>query len=304
MKIKGILTGGPYPELQGTYKIPSTSGYTSSIDFEGKGLFGSASKKHKFEAKVYRNGQADNPLYTISGHWDSTFVIHDVGKAQDIEEFDVQTAKVTQLMTDPLSEQDPWESRLAWRDVREALQKGDMQGAADAKSKLENGQREMRKLDGDGKDWDRLFYGADEIDELAEQLAREVGQTMDPKETVAAWKFRIDDWNEGKFQRPYHGGIVPDNSHGQVQRPKDMDGKHFQSNGQPVENTHQVFSRGVGRPDDNESPTSGSHLAEAPPQGSSLAPLESGDEIGGMGDEQRSQIEDFLRDRNSSSKRA
>lgn len=299
MKIKGILTGGPYPELQGAYKIPSTSGYTSSIDFEGKGFFGSSSNKHKFDAKVYRDGEADNPLYTISGNWDSTFIIRDVGNAQDIETFDVSTAPTTQITTDPLSEQDPWESRSAWCDVREALKRGNMQAAADAKSKLENGQRQMRRYDGDGKDWDRLFYRADNIDEVAEQLARGIGQSINPKETVSAWKFRIDDWNEGKFRRPYRGHILPDNSHGEEQRQSSVDERTTQTNGQ-LEETVQgsVAQRGVNV---NDTGPVIREPREAPTQGSSLAPQEAANEIEGMTAQEKSQVEDFLRERHSSS---
>lgn len=299
MKVKGILTGDPYPELQGAYKIPSTSGYSSSIDFEGKGIFGSSSNKHKFDAKVYRDSEADKPLYTISGNWDSTFIIHDVGKVRDIEIFDVSTATTTQITTDPLSEQDPWESRLAWGDVREALQGGNMQAAADAKSRLENGQREMRRHDGDGKDWDRLFYRAENVDEVTEQLARGIGQSVDPKETVAAWKFRIDDWNEGRFRRPYRGRSVPDNSHGEVQKQANMGEEATQTNGQLAETVQASVAQRGG--DVSNTGSLASEHREAPTQDSSLASPESGDQIGGMTTQEKSQVEDFLRDRYSSS---
>ncbi len=212
VKVKGILTGGPYPELQGTYHIPSTNGYMSTIEFGSKGLFSSSDKKHSFEAKVYREGEADMPLYTVSGNWDGVFVTRDVSKDVQIEKYDVQTAKTTPLTTEPIEEQDPWESRLAWRGVREALERGDMQGAADAKSKLENGQREMHSADKDGKNWNRLFYTAGQRDEIAEALARKIGQSFDPTDTVAAWTFRLRDWQDGKFRKPYHGGLRPDNT--------------------------------------------------------------------------------------------
>lgn len=299
MKIKGILTGGPYPELQGTYKIPSTSGYTSSIDFEGKGLFGSSSQKHKFEAKVYRDDEVDNPLYTISGNWDSTFTIHDVTKVQDIETFDVSTAKTTQIITDPLSEQDPWESRLAWRGVREALEGGDMQAAVDAKSKLENGQREMRRHDGDGKDWDRLFYVANDLDNVAEQLAKGIGQSIDTNETVAAWKFRIDAWNEGKIRRPYRDDTRPDNSHGEVQTQADKDDETSRTNGQVAEPTQASVATVKGEKLCDTGAIS-SKPQEVPPQDSSPAGGETGNEGEGMSTQEKSQIEGFLKDIHSS----
>ncbi|KIW10603.1 hypothetical protein PV08_11567 [Exophiala spinifera] len=213
VKIKGILTGNPYPELQGTYHIPSTSGYMSTIEFGSRGIFSSSDKKHSFEAKVYREGdKEEKPLYRVTGHWDGVFVIHDVGRDVEVERFDVRTAHTTPLMTDPLEDQDPWESRVAWRGVRDALLKGDMQGAADAKSKLENGQREMHRTDEDGRHWTRLFYAAGKRDEVAEELGKKIGLAFDPAETVAAWKFRLEEWCEGRFKKPYHGGLRPDNT--------------------------------------------------------------------------------------------
>ncbi|KIX95576.1 uncharacterized protein Z520_08696 [Fonsecaea multimorphosa CBS 102226] len=215
IKVKGILTGTPYPELQGTHHIPSTSGYTSTIDFSGKGLFSGSDRKHSFEARVYRDddGHDAPPLYTVSGHWDAQFVIHDARRNLEIETFDVAAATTTPLVTEPLAEQDPWESRRAWRGVREALQRGDMQAAADAKAKVENGQREMRKTDNNGKHWQRLFFEpAGQTDEIAASLARKVGLTLRPEDTVAAWRFRRREWEEGLFRKPYHGDLMPDNS--------------------------------------------------------------------------------------------
>ncbi|EXJ81648.1 hypothetical protein A1O1_07713 [Capronia coronata CBS 617.96] len=215
VKIKGILTGSLYPELHGTYRIPSTSGHSSSIEFGGTGFMAAWDKKHSFKAKVYRDDEAETkPLYTVNGYWDGVFTIHDTRKGVDIETFDVRTAKTTPLTVDSLADQDPWESRFAWRAVREALERGDMQGTADAKSKLESGQREFRKSDDGGRNWRSLFYEVrDNNDPVAEQLARQIGRTLYPAETLGAWKFRLNEWRDGKFKKPYHGHLKPDNTH-------------------------------------------------------------------------------------------
>jgi len=248
---------------------------------------------------VYRDGEDDKPLYTISGNWDSTFTIHDVSKARDIETFDISTAKTTQIITDPLSGQDPWESRLAWRGVRQALESGDMQAAADAKSKLENGQREMRRHDGDGKDWNRLFFVASDIDQVAEKLAKGIGQSFDPIQTVAAWRFRIEAWNEGKIRRPYRGDTRPDNSHGELE---------VQVRGQAdPDNDSRQTKRRVVQVRGDEAGDSGaisSHPRGAPPHDSTLAVSETENEGGGMSMPEKSQVEDFLRDMHSSASRA
>jgi hypothetical protein len=217
IKIKGILTGSPYPELQGTYYIPSTSGYMSSIDFSGKGLFSSTDKKHSFEAKLYRDGEEGNPSHTVSGNWDGQFTFHDCTKDVDVETFDLNTSKTTQLTTEPISEQDPWESRRAWHDVHEALTLGNMQGAADAKAKLESGQREMRATDDDGRGWERLFYEDGKTpDEVARTLTEKIGVTINAEETVGLWRFRRTEWEQLQFKKPYHGDMCPDNTHANV----------------------------------------------------------------------------------------
>ncbi|KAJ4506591.1 hypothetical protein HRR78_004977 [Exophiala dermatitidis] len=219
VKIKGVFSGSPYPELQGTYRIPSTSGITSSIQFGGTGfLSGFDKSKHAFEAKVYRDDdgnsddEADNKLlYTVRGNWDRAFTIHDTRKGVDVATFDVRTAATTPLTVDPLSEQDPWESRRAWRDVREALERGNMHGAADAKSKLEKGQRDMRNHEAAGSQWKSLFYEKQETnDPVTQQLARKIGKTLDPADTLGVWKFRLKEWQDGKFKKPYHGALTPD----------------------------------------------------------------------------------------------
>ena len=209
------MSGSLYPELEGSYTIPSTSGYTSTIDFSGKGLFSSSDKKHSFEARVYRDGEEESFLYTISGNWDGQFTIHDCARDAYVETFDVTAAPTTPLKTGPLEDQDPWESRRAWKDVREALQTGNMQAAADAKAAVENGQRRMRKTDDDGKRWNRLFYRAEaQTDEVTLSLSRKIGVHFKPEDTVGAWKFRRREWDEGVFQKPYHGDSTPENTRG------------------------------------------------------------------------------------------
>lgn len=303
MKIKGILSGSPYPELDGSYEIPSTSGYASRIEFGGKGLFSGSSHKHSFDAKVYRESDSGNPLYTLSGNWDGVFRIHDVGKDQDIETVNIAAMPTTSIITDSIAEQDPWESRLAWRDVREALRSGNMQGAANAKSKLENGQRQMRKLDRDGKDWTRLFYEPGQEDKVAKSLGRQIGLTIDAKDTVAAWKFRRRDWEEGTFQKPFHGNLLPDNSHlGEKTHVSRLTGDKNNSN---------FVARSVspdGSLPDGSGPRSDSGNHGNPGEGSSServtpATNEAETGIAGMSTQERSQVEDFLRDKHSSSRK-
>ncbi|KAJ9612720.1 hypothetical protein H2204_014977 [Knufia peltigerae] len=321
VKVRGILTGNPYPELQGTYHIPCTSGYTSTIEFASKGLFSSSDKKHSFDAKVYREGDEEKkPLYSVTGHWDGEFLIRDVKRDVEVEKFDVRSAKTTPLVTEPLEDQDPWESRLAWRGVREALLRGDMQGAADAKSRLENGQREMQKVDEDGKHWKRLFYEAGQRDEVAEELGRKIGQTIDPADTVAAWKFRLEEWRDGRFNKPYHEGLRPDNTRssrtgegvtdrglvngigaGAGEESK-QSADDRRSNGPQQLATDQ--NRGINSHVDEqqqESSMDPSTITTTEPSNSDASQIESG--VAGMSVQEKRAVEDLLRKKYSTSSR-
>ncbi|KAJ4422925.1 hypothetical protein N0V82_002452 [Gnomoniopsis sp. IMI 355080] len=221
VKVKGILSGlsGTYPELDGTYTIPSTSGYYSVIDFSGKSLLGSSSK-HELVAKVYAPGKPEaEPLYTIKGHWHDTFTIY---KGTDTSESAVrETLTLKDLPTVPLKlleadldAQDPWESRRAWKDVREALARGDMSGTTKAKSVVEQGQRDMRKEEErTGEQWHPHFFQQQAEDPVASGLYRSILKELKPEATVAIWKFDEKIWEAG-VKRPFHGHLTPDNKNG------------------------------------------------------------------------------------------
>lgn len=218
VKVKGILSGlsGTYPELEGMYTIPCTSGYYSVIEFSGKSLLGS-STKHEFIAKLYAPGKSEEePLYTVSGHWNDSFTIY--RGAETSESAAMETLVLKDLPTIPLklleedmSAQDPWESRRAWKAVREALIKGDMSGTTKAKSVVEQGQREMRKdEERSGKKWEPLFFKQQSDDPVASSLYRSILKELKPEATVAIWKFDEALWKAG-VKRPFHGNLTPDN---------------------------------------------------------------------------------------------
>ena len=299
IKISGILGGAPYPELSGKYYIPSTNGYVSSIDFSGSSLFNSGSKKHTFEAKVYEEGHEKDPLFTVSGHWDSEFTIHDVNEGKDIETFDIAGAMSTQIMTDSLNDQDPWETRRAWQNVREALERGDMQGTSDAKNALEKGQREMRKREGgDGASWSRIFFRDAGKDAVAEELAHKIGQNVNAKDTEGIWMFNIDAWQEG-IQKPYHGGLRPDNTRGNDSR-KDKDVDGAATNGKAmIADTKAPSEPGRERTNEIEQFATKSQPQQPSEQRTEeVADIETG--VGGMSVREQSAVEDMLRDRHLS----
>ncbi|KAL9113249.1 MAG: hypothetical protein Q9227_002584 [Pyrenula ochraceoflavens] len=208
VKVSGILTGTPYPELKGTYYIPSSNGFVSEISFTGKKLF--TGKKNAFHASLYREGDSGNPLYSVEGQWNDKFTIHDETAQKDLETYDVNTPPEVSMSIAPLSEQDPWETRTAWSGVISALERGDMQGVSDEKNKLEQAQRDMRKKEEKGgMEWHRAFFKREEEHQRFERLAKMVpGVELGKDKTEGIW--RVNDEKAKRMREgPVHQGLTP-----------------------------------------------------------------------------------------------
>jgi oxysterol-binding protein-related protein 9/10/11 len=210
VKVKGILTGGPYPELNGTYDIVCSSGFIAEVDFSGTRLLGVAGKKNHVEGGVYRvdgEKRKEPPLFTAEGTWSGSFTIKDA-QGEVIDTHDSANAPASEFRTEPLEKQDPWESRQAWKGVLENIHAGNMRGVAEHKSKLENAQRELRKRDETSEEkWESLFFRREEKNEVAEKLLSVVGQTFNPKDTKGVWRF--DRERAETLERPWRGGLAP-----------------------------------------------------------------------------------------------
>jgi oxysterol-binding protein-related protein 9/10/11 len=207
--IKSLLTGNPYPELNGPVHIYSSSGYTSKIEFHGTSMMGfTGHKKNTVHATLYRTGDEKNPVYEIDGQWNDEFVFKDVRTKTELDNYDTHEHKPTKLIVAPLEEQDPWESRRAWSAVTSAIRAGDMQGTSDAKSHIEEAQREMRKKeDAEGREWEPKFFSKVERDEVFEKLAEPHGERLRPEMTSGVWRF-----DEKKFRKakvPFRGDLTP-----------------------------------------------------------------------------------------------
>lgn len=221
VKVRGLLSGlaGTYPELEGTYTIPCTSGYYSVIEFSGRSLLSNGAK-NEVSARIFGPGRdstaGHEPLYTVAGHWNKSFTIYngaEISKEASIETVTIQDLPVTplKLFEEDPEAQDAWESRRAWKAVRDALQRRDMTGAAKAKSAIEQGQRAIRKSEArEGTRWEALFFRPENEDRVATELYRSILKDLKPDDTVALWKFNQELWDRG-VQKPFHGKLLPDN---------------------------------------------------------------------------------------------
>lgn len=207
---RSVLTGAPWPELNGTYKILSSSGYTAEMRFTGKKMWGG--ERNCFEASVYRTADSQNKaLFTVSGSWSSKFSIFNASGAE-IETFDLADPQnqPVPMSIKPVDEQSPWESRRGWASTFDAIRKGDNGVVVKEKSKLENAQRHMRKQEQkEGRTWETMFFtrrdnvDADEVD-IVEEL---FDQLDDPQETErlrgthGCWRFdkeKEQKWKNGQ----------------------------------------------------------------------------------------------------------
>ncbi|KAF1839427.1 Oxysterol-binding protein [Decorospora gaudefroyi] len=213
IKVKGLLSAVPHPELHGEYSLISSSGYVSHIKFlAGKSslLLGSSGPKHAFEASVFHADRPRDTLYSVEGVWNAEFVIRDARTGAEVEAFDVRTVPQQRLSVSDIGDQDPWESRRAWSEVVDALRQGDMKGVTRAKSVVENGQREMRKEEeAQGRQFEPVFFKRVESDAVFERLVTHDTGGFSVDRQAGFWKVDLDAL--AKASKPFHGDLLPTN---------------------------------------------------------------------------------------------
>jgi hypothetical protein len=220
VKVKGVLTGTPYPELEGKYSILSTTGVISEIRFEGKGLFGGGSK-HGFTANVFRSETPSKTIYTVKGQWNGNFSIQDARTGDKIDTSDMGSEHSIPITVEAQSKQDPWESRRAWGSVIKALSQGDMKGTVEAKSDIEDGQRRLRQEEeAQNRTWQHVFFQKQDQDPLFDRLSAADKASFTIDHTVGMWKVNRDAVDSVK--KPYHGNLLPT---GQIAKEKDANTK-------------------------------------------------------------------------------
>jgi hypothetical protein len=239
VKVKGILSGTPYPELTGKYSIVSSTGFVSEVVFEGRGLI-MGGTKNGFQARLFNVDAPKEDMYTAKGSWNGSFSIDDPKTREAVETWDVDTKSSIPITVDDVSKQDPWESRRAWQGVSDSLRRGDMKSTSDAKSVVEKGQRHMRKEEKErGVEWKTVFFRRQENDPLFEKLSEvdNTGFTVDY--TSGIWK--IDQDAIKNTRKPYHGDLTPT---GDVQQTTDQE----PSTTPPIETYKERASEAEARP--------------------------------------------------------
>ncbi|KAL5001131.1 hypothetical protein BDV10DRAFT_160687 [Aspergillus recurvatus] len=205
LHVESLIYGNPFMELEKSTYIVSSTGYISKISYSGKGWV--SGKKNTFTASLYKESEGEKkPLYTVDGQWSNTFTIKDARTKKDVETVSVQDLQTTPLTLAPIEEQDLYESRRAWSDVAANIETGNMDAVSAAKSKIENAQRELRRVEkANGREWERRFFERVDEDQDSQflELARKAGLTsLESDKTGGMWRFSPE--KAANAKPPYH----------------------------------------------------------------------------------------------------
>ncbi|KAG9234856.1 hypothetical protein BJ875DRAFT_423121 [Amylocarpus encephaloides] len=196
--VEGLVTGAPSPELSGLSYIRSSSGYTTKIEYFSKGWI--SGKRNAFLATIFPDGKESEPIYIAEGIWSGTYTIKEVKSKMELENFDIDTVKRTPLMVTPIEHQHPLESRRAWQRVIDGINNGDIFAVGSEKSKIENEQRQMRRVEKTGgREFRRKYFSPASRDLVAEKLATGLKGTSMKCETDKDQMVWL--WDEDKYQR-------------------------------------------------------------------------------------------------------
>ncbi|KAK2031984.1 oxysterol-binding protein [Colletotrichum zoysiae] len=210
LHIEGLIFGAPFIELEGTSFITSSTGFTSKIDYSGKGWL--SGKKNSVTASVYPTGKEKDVAYNITGVWTKSFEIHEGSPKHNssktlIETYDASEHPTSKLIVAPIDKQHPLESRRAWKGVADGIAKGDMDLVSREKSAIEKAQRELRaKEKAEGRTWERRYFTDRhaEGDAVLESLGAHVSlpATGDADKTGGLWRYDAEKAEKVRSQAP------------------------------------------------------------------------------------------------------
>ncbi|KAJ9629058.1 Oxysterol-binding protein 4 [Knufia peltigerae] len=236
LHIENLIYGAPFVELGKFIHIASTSGYVAKIDFSGRGWL--SGKKNTFTASLWKDGEGSekSPIFTGDGQWSESFTLKEgEGKrAKEIITFAPKDANLAKLNVAPVDQQDLFESRRAWSNVAQSIEKGDMDAASHFKSRIENAQRALRKKEQEeGRKWERVFFSQADPNDNLEVAFQKLVQTITnqglsswegvaPDKTAGIWRY--DDKRAAVAKKPFHAegllalGENPDGTSAPVSR--------------------------------------------------------------------------------------
>ncbi|KAH9921300.1 Oxysterol-binding protein [Fomitopsis serialis] len=187
MYARGILWGKMVLELGDTCTARNDrNGYTAEIQFKTKGYF--SGTYNAIQGKIRAGAQEAGE---VTGKWSETMEYQSrkvrVGTGQKRILFDAQKDgdKVAPKWVAPEDDQEPNESRRLWQNLTEAILAKDMNAATEAKTAVEESQRELRRRrDESGQQFVPRFFSQDKDG----RWVPKINLPEDPQEAVEAVK--------------------------------------------------------------------------------------------------------------------
>ncbi|KAK8061702.1 hypothetical protein PG994_008068 [Apiospora phragmitis] len=199
MVIKNLMLGSPYPELTGTCYLVSSSGFRSTVVFEGRraslyGIGKGGGTRNSVGATLVNLREDSRPLFEVTGQWNGAMKVKDLRDGSVADEFHADHVARSELRLKPVAEQSPWESRRAWSRVHAGIRDANLARVSAARADIEEGQRAMRRAEKQaGVEWPRMFFHNTDRCQEYEVLARAIPdperRALQLERTAGVWKF-------------------------------------------------------------------------------------------------------------------
>lgn len=132
------------------------TGLVAEIEFKTKGFIGG---KYDQIHGMIKNERTGDKLFEIEGKWNQKMTIKDLKTKKTSTFFDATDAKETLVTTKDISSMAPRESRRLWHETTEAIKARDQTTATNAKSLIEDAQRDEAKARTErGEHWEPKFF--------------------------------------------------------------------------------------------------------------------------------------------------
>ena len=155
MYARGILFGKMVLELgDHSEMVNKNLQMSTDVEFKVKGYF--TGSYNMIEGKIMRNGRQVGNMY---GKWSGKMEYKDSHTGHTRLLFDAHNSRAVQKQVPPIDQQMPNESQRLWLKVTEGIVSKDMNKATEAKSAIEDGQREdAQEREKQGIMWKPKFF--------------------------------------------------------------------------------------------------------------------------------------------------
>ncbi|KAL3313377.1 Oxysterol-binding protein- protein 9 [Cichlidogyrus casuarinus] len=153
----------PWVELGGKCSVScEKTGYYANVEFKTKPFYGGKKDQIRVEAFGPDWEGGKKPFLVVEGEWNSVMMANWADGRSEVF-FDTRKSAVCAKRVRPRFEQENFESRKLWQDVTMHLKRGTIEQATEAKSILEQRQREEAKHRRENNlDWKpRFFFSED-----------------------------------------------------------------------------------------------------------------------------------------------